>query len=91
MFCQYIIVQVPPINNVWKRWRATVLFLASVSGCKRCRVASLAVCGSSWEVEAAHLLCLSLATMTLDVCVRGLSLSRLFVTAFAGFSTVCSM
>jgi hypothetical protein len=62
-----------------------ILFLASVSGFRRRRVA-LAVCGSSWEVGAARPLCLSLATMTLDVfvCVR-LLLFRWFVRAFAGF------
>jgi hypothetical protein len=71
--------------EAWQRWRAAVLFLVSVSGCRRRRVA-LAVCGSSWEVRAARPLCLILATMTLDVFVcRRLSLSRLFVRAFAGF------
>jgi hypothetical protein len=74
--------------EAWQRWRAAVLFLASVSGCRRRRVA-LAVCGLSWEVRAARPLCLSLTTMILDVFVCGrLSLSRLFVRVFAGFSTV---
>jgi hypothetical protein len=56
--------------EAWQRWRAAVLFLVSVSRCRRRRVA-LAVCGSSWEVGAARLLCLSLATMTLYVFVWG--------------------
>jgi hypothetical protein len=42
----------------------------TTSKCNMTRVA-LAVCGSSWEVGAARLLCLSLATMTLDVFVCG--------------------
>jgi hypothetical protein len=76
------------VCEAWQRWRAVILFLASVSGFRRRRVA-LAVCGSSWGVGAARPLCLSLATMTLDVfvCVR-LLLSRWFVRAFTGFSTV---
>jgi hypothetical protein len=76
------------VCEAWQRWRAVILFLASVFGFRHRRVA-LAVCGSSWGVGAARLLCLSLATMTLDVfvCVR-LSLSRWFVRAFAGFSAV---
>jgi hypothetical protein len=65
---------------------AALLFLALVSGCRRRRVA-LAVCGSSWKVGAARPLWLSLATMTLFVYGR-LSLSRLFVRTFVGFSTV---
>jgi hypothetical protein len=56
--------------EAWQRWRAAVLFLASVSRCRHRRVA-LAVCGSSWEVGAARPLYLSLATMTLDVFVCG--------------------
>jgi hypothetical protein len=73
------------VCEAWQRWCAVILFLASVSGFRRRRVA-LAVCGSSWEVGAARPLCLSLATMTLDVfvCVR-LLLFRWFVRAFAGF------
>jgi hypothetical protein len=54
--------------EAWQRWHTAVLFLASMSGCRRRQVA-LAVCGSSWEVELTRPLCLSLATMNLDVFV----------------------
>jgi hypothetical protein len=47
---------------------AAVLFFVSVSRCMRHRVA-LALCDSSCKVGAAHPLCLSLATMTLDAAV----------------------